>query len=95
MPIGSLVATGIAAKKIAENVATDLYELAKNRCSLQIKKWQATHNLDVICKRVRQIRLVKTIWQVEKEIDLTTFYHPAKVRVGDARIAIDRLSDLQ
>lgn len=65
MPAGSLIATGLAGKKLVERVAEDLYELAKMHCSVQVKKWRDANNVDLIWKHVCQLRLVKTIWQVE------------------------------
>jgi hypothetical protein len=97
MPVAStsisLVATGIAGKKLVESVVADLYNLAKNELGQQVKKWKATNHADTIYKRVRQLRLVKTIWQIEKELDLTTFYHPTKVIIGGKRQTVHQIAD--
>ena len=71
----SLIVTGIAGKKLVENIVADLYEKAKTEAGFQLKKWKATNHIDTIFKRIKQLRLVKTILQSEKEIDLTSFYH--------------------
>ena len=88
----SIILTGVAAKKLVENVITDLYSLAKQEAGFHLKKWKAANHADTIYKRIRQLRLVKTIWQIEKEIDLTSFYHPSRVRISDRRIVVRNLS---
>lgn len=93
-PATSLVATGIAAKKLVESVTTDLYNLAKTEGGFQLKKWKATRHTDNVAKHVRELRLVKTIWQIDKAVDLLDFYHPSKVYVGKNRTAIHQLADL-
>ncbi len=90
----SFIATGIAAKKLVESVITDLYGLAKTEAGFQLKKWRAARHTDTVSKRVRELRLVKTIWQIEKEIDLTDFYFPSKVHVGKSRVSVHQLADL-
>lgn len=90
----SFIATGIAAKKLVESVITDLYGLAKTEAGFQLKKWRAARHADTVSKRVRELRLVKTIWQIEKEIDLTDFYFPSKVYVGKSRVSVHQLADL-
>ena len=89
----SLIVTGIAGKKLVENVVVDFYNLAKAELGQRIKKWKANNHADTIYKRVRQLRLVKTIWQIEKAVDLTSFYHPAKVVVGNQRKIVHQIAD--
>jgi hypothetical protein len=92
-PITVTVASGIAAKKIIEKLVEDSYAFVKATVGLQVKKWQAADHAGSVYKRVKQLRLVKTIWQMEKEVDLTTFYYPAKVKIGDKRIAVRLIED--
>lgn len=89
-----LIASGIAGKKLVENVVSDLYSLARKEAGFQLKKWKAANHTDTISKRIRQLRLVKTILQSEKEIDLTSFYHPSRIRMGDKRSIVHQLADL-
>jgi hypothetical protein len=90
----ALLASGIVAKKAIENVVTDLYELAKSEGGFQLRRWTASHQIDSVYKKARAIRLVKTILQPEKEVDLSSFYYPSKVQVDNKqRVTISRLSD--
>jgi len=89
-----LIVSGIAGKKLVENVVSDLYNLARKEAGFQLKKWKAANHTDTISKRIGQLRLVKTILQSEKEIDLTSFYYPSRIRMGDKRSIVHQLSDL-
>src|SRR6185369_13180783 len=44
------------------------------------KRWQTKKVQDKLLERSRNLRKVKTIWQVEKEIDLVKFYYPSRVK---------------
>lgn len=89
----ALLASGIAAKKAIEHVVTDLYNLAKSEGGFQLKKWTATSHIDSVYTKARAIRLVKTILQPEKAVDLSSFYYPSKIRVEKNRVTINRFSD--
>ena len=90
-----LLAAGFAAKKLVENVVSDLYELAKTEGGFLIKNLKNKKHSETIYKKIWAIRLVKTIWQTEREIDLSTFYHPSKVLVKHKRTAINQIADLE
>ena len=68
------IAGGVATKKIIEKLIEDSYAFVKTGLGLQMRKWKAANHADSVYKRVRQLRLVKTIWQMEKEVDLIKFY---------------------
>ncbi len=89
----SIILTGVAAKKLAGAVVTDLYDLAKTEAGVFLKKWKAATHLDTITRQIRQLRLVKTIWQVEKAVDLLTFYHPCRIQAGQRALVAHRLAD--
>src|SRR5713101_1893212 len=89
-----IVTSGIAAKKIVEVVVNDLYSLGKQEFGTAVKEWKAAAHMESIYKRVRRLRLVKTIFQTEREIDLTAFYYPSRVLVSGKKSVVHRLSDL-
>src|SRR5262245_1542323 len=92
-PSFELVA-GVAGKKLIETVVSDLYNLAKSEAKIQLRRWKAAGHIDTIYSRIRQLSFVKTIWQLEKEVDLRTFYFPTRIQVGDSRVVVQRLADL-
>lgn len=89
----ALITTGIAGKKLVEKTVTDLYDLAKAEVGFQLKKRKAINYVDNIYRRIRQLRLVKTIWQLEKEIDLSGFYYPSKIQIENKRVALNQIAD--
>lgn len=58
------------------------------------KRWQTKTTIDKVCERSKQLRKVKTIWQIEKEVDLVKFYYPTKVKSStEAPKVVSRLRD--
>lgn len=94
MAITTIVAAA-AAKKALEKVIDDAYEVGKSQFGRQISRWKAKSKIDSIYKKMKNVRKVKTIWQVEKEVDLLKFYYPSKVIVDDERKEINDLSDFK
>lgn len=94
MPIAA-IASAAAAKKALENVIDDIYGLGKTQLGKQIERWKTKSKIDALYKKIKNIRKVKTIWQVEKEIDLLKFYYPAKLKIDDQAKTINYLSDLE
>lgn len=93
MTTTSLILSGAAAKKLVETIVVDLYESAKRHVSLQVKKWKWVNHIDAIYKRIKQLRFVKTILQSEREVDLTNFYHPSRVYIGNQKVVVHQLAD--
>lgn len=91
----ALLAAGIAGKKLVESVVSDLYDLAKTEGGVVLKQLKVRRHSEIVYKKVWVLRLVKTIWQTEKEVDLSTFYHPSKVLVKNKRVAIHQIADLE
>lgn len=95
MPVTAtaLLASGIAAKRAVESVIADFYELAKTEGGVLLKRWKASNHIDSVYKKAKAIRHVKTILQPEREVDLTSFYYPSKVKIDSKRVSVNRLSD--
>jgi len=89
------IAAAAAAKKALEKVIDDAYEVGKAQFGKQICRWKAKNKIDSIYKKMKNVRKVKTIWQVEKEVDLLKFYYPSKVLVDDKRKKINDLSNFK
>ncbi len=85
--------SAIAAKKALENIVDDLYFYSKGNIKRKIGKWKTTKKIDTLYKNIRSIRKVKTIIQLEKEVDLTKFYYPSKVKSGNELLIINEIDD--
>ena len=84
----------IAAKKIFGNLVNDLYKSFTRLTGRKIKQWNTKRKIETLYRRIHIIRKVKTIWQVDKAVDLTTFYCDSHVLVDNVRKKIDRLNEL-
>jgi hypothetical protein len=84
----------LVGKKPLEQLATDLYGLAKEKLGSNIKNWRAKNHADLLFKQIKQIKMVKTIWQMERAVDINTFYCPTKVWVKNKRTNIHQIADL-
>lgn len=83
----------VAGKKAIEQVVTDLYDGAKGAVKNKIKTWKNKRTLDTLFKRISNVRNVKTIWQIDREVDLLDFYHPTKITVENERRSVTTISD--
>ncbi|MBT1443768.1 NACHT domain-containing protein [Shewanella sp. JM162201] len=85
MSIGEAV-TGEAFKLLL----AEAFSYIKSRTS-QIYKFQKL-NVDEVYLKARNVERVKTIWQVDKSVDLRDFYYPACISVSNKEIAVSSLS---
>jgi hypothetical protein len=83
-----------AGLKALENVVDDIYNLGKSQFETQLKRWTSKAKIKTLYGKYRNVRLVKTIWQVEKEVDLNEFYYPSKIIINGDRKIVMQLSDI-
>jgi hypothetical protein len=95
MPAETIAIPIIASKKLVEGIVIDLYDLAKSAAGFQLKKWKAANHAETISKHIRQLRMVRTILQTEREIDLAKFYCPSRILIGKKRSVVNQLADFQ
>ena len=87
----AIFASAAAVKKALELLVEDCYQLVKLQGGKHIKKWRAQSQIPTLYKKMKNFRMVKTIWQVEKEVDLGRFYYPSKIVFGHERTTISTL----
>jgi hypothetical protein len=83
----------IAGKKIFESLVLDLYEYCKAQTGVAFKQWSTLKQVDKLHRRISQVGMVKTIWQVDKAVDLAGFYCHSHVVINGKRQRIETLSD--
>lgn len=86
--------TAAAATKALTKVVDDLYEHASKGVKRRIGGWRAEDRIRTLYKHIREIRKVKTIWQLDKPVDLTKFYYPARLVVGKQERPVTSIADL-
>lgn len=91
-----LAATGAAA--ISEAVRLSLKELhnfISNKSKHLVEKWRAERGFEDLYQHVNSIRLVKTIWQIDKSVNLKEFYVPPHIKIeGSKREKINSIDDI-
>jgi len=87
-------AGAIAAKKALEKVAEDLYDFVSKQLGKKIKLWSTKRQIDKLYLRISHFRKVKTIWQIDKPVDIASFYCDAHFTFENKRKKIHQIADL-
>jgi hypothetical protein len=84
------VAVGLLLQAIGAEVGKSAGAFVKTT----FKRWQTKQTLERVYERSKQLRKVKTIWQVEREVDLARFYYPSKIKSStQSAKVVSRLED--
>ena len=62
------------ANKALSNVIDDIYTYLKRQASVSIKKADIQRKLPFLSDYIDSVRLVKTLWQIDKPVDVESFY---------------------
>ena len=96
-PITAAAGFGTAqvAKKQLSQILSDLSSAATNAVKKKLRQWATQQQIDELYKKIRQIRMVKTILQPERAVDLKNFYYPSRISLTEnEHRAINDLTDL-
>lgn len=72
------------AVRVISSVLNDLYIAGKARFEMPLSKWKNKTPQRTLVNKVASTEKVKTFWQKDKEVPLTTFYYPSKVSYPDS-----------
>jgi len=89
-----IAAATVTGKKALEKIIEDIYLAGKSATKNSLKKWRATRDLRTLVSRIANVRQVKTLWQVDKSVDISTFYCEQYIKVDEKRIRIASLGDI-
>ena len=69
------ISLGIAATstKILNNLVDDVYNSIKHEIKLQSRKSAINKKIPSLYSRITSIRLVKTLWQVDRAVDVESY----------------------
>lgn len=90
----SKVAAMASGETMIELVLTDLYQFAKRIAGDQIKLWYVKKSARKLKAHVHKIRQVKTLWQVDKAVDLKEFYCDSHLLINKKRILVRSVEDI-
>ncbi len=86
-------AAGLAGKLLFKKVITSLYEYCQREMKGKLEQWTTENQMDSLFRRISTVKKVKTIWQVDKAVDLMTFYCDSHVLLETKRKKITKISD--
>ncbi len=81
--------------KLLDKLVSDVYDLSKGHVSKALALWRSQAALKTAFTTIASVRMVKTIWQYEKDVDLLGFYCPTKVFLKNGRKEIADFADLE
>ncbi len=90
---GMTAAAILAGKVVFKKTVTDIYGYCREKTGKTLKQWNTERQIETLYRRIAQVRKVKTIWQVDKAVDLTGFYCDSHVIIARKRIKIVQLAD--
>ena len=88
------VAGTAAGKKVFKKVVGELYGLLSKQAGQKLRQWNTERQIDTLYHKMSLVRKVKTIWQVDKPVDLSAFYCDSHVVIDEKRKTIRQLGDL-
>ncbi len=82
MPIKA-VAAAYAGKEVFKHLVADVYKAVSTKTKVKYKQWDTERKIESLYKKIYKVRKVKTIWQVDKSIDLESFYCDSHVVINE------------
>lgn len=90
----SSTAAATIALSVSKKLFTDLYESSKSGVKRKLKIISTDSRIKDIRKSISSVQKVKTMWRIDKETKLLTFYYPSKLVIDSAIRTINSLSDV-
>ena len=92
---GLLAGAALATSETVKLAIKDLHSFVKKRSTELSLKWKAERSIEELYLHVNSIRHVKTIWQIDRSINLKEFYVSPHLKVeADCRVKIDAIDNL-
>jgi hypothetical protein len=90
-----LGAAATAGKKALELLVEDIYNNTKAAAQKALKKWRTSREVGRLYTRIANVRHVKTLWQVDKAVDLSSFYCESHIYLDKKRKCIRAVSEFE
>jgi hypothetical protein len=72
----------------------ELYGAAKNGVKRKLKIAQSSAKIKASFKAISSVQKVKTLWSMDKELKLSSFYYPSRIIIDNARREISSIRDI-
>ncbi|MFC4307684.1 NACHT domain-containing protein [Steroidobacter flavus] len=76
--MGSILVTSVAANALKKPIE-DLYAASKDAIRRKLRSLATPEKLKEIQKSIKSVQKVKTMWRIDKEVPLTSFYYPSRL----------------
>jgi hypothetical protein len=84
------------ALKLLVKPIEDIAKLYSDECGEQLAKLRAENNLKQLYAKLNTIQKVKTIWNVDRPVAISSFYYPAKIILSPKKKQIvEKLDDIE
>jgi len=94
--VETLAPVGAAAsKELFKKLVTNVYDFVCKKTGRKIRQWNTERKIENLYKKISLVRKVKTIWQVDKPIDLRAFYCDSHIVINNERKCIRQLTDFK
>lgn len=80
--------------RAASPLIKDLYDGAKGASLKALKNWKADKFPEKLLRTLSDLNNVRTIWSPEKNISLSDFYYPSKIKSFEGAKSVNYISDL-
>ena len=77
----SAAAATVVATQLLRRTADDFYEFAKGKVTLTVDKARIQRRIPDLVNRINSYRMVKTLWQMERPVDIEEFYCASNVLI--------------
>lgn len=88
------VAVTLAGKEAFKKTVSGVFDFVTRATGRKIRQWNTERKIEGLYRNIAKVRRVKTIWQVDKAVDLTAFYCDSHVIVNGGRNKVHQVSDL-
>ena len=84
----------LAGETLFKKAVSDLYDYINEQTGRKITQWNTEKKVASLYKKISKVRQVKTIWQVDKPVDLSEFYCDPHVVVDEERKIVRKIADI-
>jgi len=87
-------AAAYAGKAAFKKLAEEIYSQVKTSSGRKLKQWSTEARINQLFTKIGKVRKVKTLWQIDKAVDLHSFYCPSHAIVRRARRQVRSFDDI-
>ena len=84
----------LTAAELLKEPLGDLYEQAKNQVKAKLAPMRTAKAINGLYRKLNNVQKVKTIWQVDREVNLRKFYYPSQLLVGAECLKVSRVNEI-